>query len=80
MQCTSCRLHSNGLREYARVSGSSTRRESLQPIHLCPACRVLNALNPRYVPVQFDRAVETEPFAMSGAPESISRDVIAGGA
>lgn len=49
MQCTACRTHSNNLREYSRVVTISEHRKTLETAYLCPACRVMNALNPRYV-------------------------------
>jgi len=49
MQCTACRIHSNNLREYSRVVTIREHRKSIETAYLCPACRVMNALNPRYV-------------------------------
>jgi len=49
MQCTACRLHSNNLREYSRVVALGQYRKTIETAYLCPACRVLNVLNPRYV-------------------------------
>jgi hypothetical protein len=49
MQCTACRTHSNNLREYSRVVTIREHRKTIETAYLCPACRVMNALNPRYV-------------------------------
>jgi hypothetical protein len=49
MQCTACRTHSNNLREYSRVVTIREHRKTVETAYLCPACRVMNALNPRYV-------------------------------
>ncbi|HZP66894.1 MAG TPA: hypothetical protein VFB32_11345 [Rudaea sp.] len=49
MQCSSCRLDSANLREYSRVVDLGDYRKTIETVHLCPACRVLNALNPKYV-------------------------------
>jgi len=49
MQCTACRLHSNNLREYSRVAALGNNRKTIETAYLCPACRVLNVLNPRYI-------------------------------
>ena len=49
MQCTACRTHSNNLREYSRVVTIREHRKTVETAYLCPACRVINALNPRYV-------------------------------
>ena len=45
MQCTSCRLESTNLRPYLHLHGGGAGRT----VHLCAACRVLNALHPQYV-------------------------------
>ena len=49
MQCTACHAHSNNLREYSRVVTIREHRKTIETAYLCPACRVMNALNPRYV-------------------------------
>jgi hypothetical protein len=49
MQCTACRTHSNNLREYSRVVTIREHHKTIETAYLCPACRVMNALNPRYV-------------------------------
>ena len=49
MQCTACRTHSNNLREYSRVVTIREHRKTIETAYLCPACRVMNALNPRYI-------------------------------
>ncbi len=49
MQCTSCLLDSDNLREYSRAVDLGAFRKTIETIFLCPACRVLNAINPRYV-------------------------------
>ena len=49
MQCTACHSHSNNLREYSRVVTIREHRKTIETAYLCPACRVMNALNPRYV-------------------------------
>jgi hypothetical protein len=49
MQCTACRSHSNNLREYSRVVTIREHRKTIETAYLCPACRVMNALNPRFV-------------------------------
>ena len=49
MQCTSCLVHSDNLREYSRVVDLGSYRKTIDTILLCPACRVMNAINPKYV-------------------------------
>jgi len=49
MQCTSCRLHSDNLREYSRAVDLGSNRKTIETIYLCAACRVINAINPKYV-------------------------------
>jgi hypothetical protein len=49
MECTSCRLHSDNLREYSRAVDLGGNRKTIETILLCPACRVINAINPKYV-------------------------------
>ena len=49
MQCTSCRLHSDNLREYSRAVDLGGNRKTIETFFLCPACRVINAINPKYV-------------------------------
>jgi hypothetical protein len=49
MQCTSCRLHSENLREYSRALDLGSNRKTIETIYLCAACRVINAINPKYV-------------------------------
>ncbi|HEX3896854.1 MAG TPA: hypothetical protein VHW73_11635 [Rudaea sp.] len=49
MQCTSCRVHSDNLREYSRVVDLDNNRKTIDTIFLCAACRVVNAINPKYV-------------------------------
>ena len=49
MQCTSCRLHSDNLREYSRAVDLGGNRKTIETIFLCAACRVINAINPKYV-------------------------------
>jgi hypothetical protein len=49
MQCTACHIESNDLRAYTRPHAS-------ERVRLCAACRVLNALHRRYLPVD-DAAV-----------------------
>lgn len=50
MQCTSCRLDSNNLRAYRNAHDLGAG----PVVHLCAACRVLNALHPRYVAIVAD--------------------------
>jgi hypothetical protein len=49
MQCTSWRLQSDNLREYSRAVDLGDNRKTIDTIFLCPACRVINALNPKYI-------------------------------
>ena len=49
MQCTSCCLHSDNLREYSRVVDLGSHRKAIDTVLLCPACRVFNAINPKFV-------------------------------
>jgi len=58
MQCTSCGTHSFNLREYSSVRRLSQHRKTIDTVHLCPACRVLNAINPKYVPFQYGALAE----------------------
>jgi hypothetical protein len=64
MQCTSCRLHSDNLREYSRAVDLGSNRKTIETILLCAACRVLNAINPKYV---MRRAHIDQPRAMTPA-------------
>jgi hypothetical protein len=57
MQCTSCRLHSDNLHEYSRAVDLGSNRKTIETILLCAACRVINAINPKYVM----RRVHREP-------------------
>jgi len=49
MQCTSCRVYSDNLREFSRVIDLGDNRKTIDTIFLCAACRVINAINPKYV-------------------------------
>ena len=49
MQCTSCRLQSDSLHEYSRAVDLGDNRKTIDTIFLCPACRVINAINPKYI-------------------------------
>lgn len=49
MQCNSCGLHSDSLREFSRVMSVGEHRKTIDTIHLCPACRVMHSLMPHYV-------------------------------
>ena len=49
MQCTSCRAHSDNLREYSRAVDLGGNRKTIETIFLCAPCRVINAINPKYV-------------------------------
>ena len=55
MQCTSCRLDSDNLREYSRAIDLGSHRKTIETIFLCPACRVFNAINPKFVMRRTDR-------------------------
>jgi len=48
MQCSSCGLHSDNLREYSRAVDLGGYRKTIDTIFLCAACRVFNAINPKY--------------------------------
>lgn len=49
MQCNSCGLHSENLRESSRVVDLGQYRKTIETVHLCAACRVLNVLNRQYI-------------------------------
>lgn len=49
MQCTSCRVDSDNLREYSRAIDLGNNRKTIDTLFLCAACRVINAINPKYV-------------------------------
>ncbi|HEX6833530.1 MAG TPA: hypothetical protein VF132_08350 [Rudaea sp.] len=73
MQCDSCGLHTDRLREYSRVIDLGKYRKTIETVQLCAACRVMNALNPRYVARRVDEH-HAIPFAMlSGAPAERQR-------
>ena len=64
MQCTSCRLHSDNLREYSRAVDLGSNRKTIETILLCAACRVINAINPRY---EMRRVQSDQPRTMHPA-------------
>ena len=51
MRCSHCRIESHDLRAYARLTEGARALDADETVHLCPACRVLNALHPRYVSI-----------------------------
>ncbi|MEP6483447.1 MAG: hypothetical protein ABJB01_03285 [Rudaea sp.] len=60
MQCTSCGLHSDNLREYSRAVDLGDYRKTIDTIFLCAACRVFNAVNPKYVA----KRIQRDPIAI----------------
>jgi hypothetical protein len=76
MQCNSCGLHSENLREYSRAVDLGDYRKTIETLQLCPACRVINALNPRYVSSRMSQAkairCETIPGVLQ--PHAISAE------
>lgn len=71
MRCTHCRIESKNLRAYARPD-AALRSEVAEMLYLCPACRVLNALHPRCVPVG-----EPSVLDEAGAPPPAPQVVVA---
>jgi hypothetical protein len=63
MQCTACHIESNDLRSYAHARASG-RAEC---VRLCAACRVLNTLHRRYLPVDDDPARQAQVMATAMA-------------
>ena len=62
MQCTSCRAHSDNLREYSRAVDLGGNRKTIETIFLCAPCRVINAINPKYVSARVhNESVKTAP-------------------
>lgn len=59
MQCTSCRIQSNNLRAYLHASHADAAGGEV--VYLCAACRVLNALHPRYVAAEPARVPTSAP-------------------
>lgn len=47
MQCSACQTDSNNLREYSRVVTIREHRKTIETAYLCPACRIMKALNPQ---------------------------------
>jgi hypothetical protein len=70
MQCTSCRIDSDNLREYSRAVDLGSFRKTIETVFLCPACRVFNAINPKFVMRRTETIVAPQASNDDAAPRA----------